>query len=55
MQIKRTMENTETKNKRENSKLFSASTGLLKGEDYHLLRCHKILITHRNHIETHFT
>lgn len=55
MQIKRTMENTEAKNRHANSNSFSASLGLLKGEDYHLLRCHKIPITHRNNLETHFT
>lgn len=55
MQIKRTMENIETKNRHAKSNLFSASIGLLKGEDYHFLRCYKIPITHRNQLETHFT
>lgn len=48
MQIKRTMENTETKYSHADSTLFSASIGLLKGYDYHLLRCHTIPITQRN-------
>lgn len=55
MQIKRTMENIETKNRHANSNSFSASIGLLEGEGYHFLRCYKIPITHRNQLETHFT